>query len=166
MDYHQGNIPRNSNHSRGKNSSTVPSGEEIWTLPSLQQTDHVGLHLPSHWTLWQSLYSPGLPGRVLVAIQNIHQLISSCSICAQAKVPCILLASKLIPLPTPQKPWSHSHQLSQISPYIRTTVIVVITDCFLKSLHLIPLPQVFDPVLYSSFRFMPCIVYVVCISSA
>lgn len=64
---------------------------------------------PSHWSSWeQATYKifktkywwPHL-------LTEINCYIAFCTVCTQAKVPCILPVSKLLTIPTPQCPRSH-----------------------------------------------------------
>ena len=69
--------------------------------------------------------------------KDVRVYVSSCSVCAQCKVPRHLPRGKLHPLPVPQRPWSHLSvdSLTDLPP-----TILVIVDLFSKSCHLLPLP--------------------------
>lgn len=75
-------------------------------------------------------------------LTDINQFNSSCSDCAQAKVPWAPPVGKLMLLPMPQHPWSllaidFITNVPKTQSYI---TIMVITDWFAKYLMLIPLP--------------------------
>lgn len=74
---------------------------------------------------------------------DVHQDISSCNSCTQAKVPRALNAGELLPLPIPQQPFSHI-AIDLITYPLESqgyTTIFVIVDLFSKSLHFL-LPSV------------------------
>lgn len=73
---------------------------------------------------------------------DIRKFISSCSSCAQAKVPWTLPIGKLLPFRTLQHPWSHIaiDFVTDLPPVQYNTVIMVIVDRFSKSLWLLPCP--------------------------
>lgn len=68
--------------------------------------------------------------------------VTSCSTCAQSKVPQYLPAGKLLPLPTLQHPWSHlaNSWLTDL-PESEDKKIVLVTDCFSHAIRLIHLPS-------------------------
>lgn len=68
---------------------------------------------------------------------------SLCSSCAQAKVSSHLPAATLLPLPNPQCPWSHLalDVLTDLPESDGNTIILVVLDCFFRSLCLLPLPK-------------------------
>lgn len=75
-------------------------------------------------------------------LDNVHHRISSCSACAQAKVLLSLAASKLLPMPMLQMPWSKitvDFIIDLLESQGHITILVTV-DWFSKSLHLIPLP--------------------------
>lgn len=74
--------------------------------------------------------------------RDIHHHISSCTSCAQVKVPRIFFTGKLMPLPMPQNLWSHIAVdfITDLPESLGNIMILVIIDWFLRSLHLIPLP--------------------------
>lgn len=75
---------------------------------------------------------------------DITKFISYCSTCAQAKVSQTPPADKLMPLPTPQKPWSHRllaiDFITDLPKSQDHTVIMVVINQFSKALRLIPFP--------------------------
>lgn len=75
-------------------------------------------------------------------LTDINQYISSCTVYAQAKVPNTLPANKLMPLSSPQWPWSYIpiKFITDLPVSKENTVIMVVIDSFFKLLHLIPLP--------------------------
>lgn len=93
-------------------------------------------------------------------LTDIAYYISSCTACAQAKVPCALLASKLMPLPNPQCLWPDlvTDFITDLSEPNTNTVIMVIINHFSRSLCLIPLPslpaafQTAELIFYHVFR--------------
>lgn len=73
--------------------------------------------------------------------REINEVISSCSTCAQAKVPRHFPAGKLIPLKNPQRPWSHitlDFFTDLPEPDDKTTILKII-DRFSRFLKFIPL---------------------------
>ena len=74
--------------------------------------------------------------------KDVRLYVSSCSVCAQSKVPRHLPRGKLQPLPVPQWPWSHLlvDFLTDLPPSQGNTTILVVVDRFSKSCHLLPLP--------------------------
>lgn len=81
-------------------------------------------------------------------VTDMHQFISSCTVCAQSKVTWTLPIQKLMPLPTPQHPWSHLALdfMADLPACQGKTVILVIIDLFSKSLCLIPLSKILTTV--------------------
>lgn len=76
-------------------------------------------------------------------LTDIYKHISSCTVCTQAKVPHTLPASKLMPLPSPQWPWSHITRdfITDLPESKRNRGIMAAIDRFSKLLCLIPLPE-------------------------
>lgn len=74
-------------------------------------------------------------------VKEINDYVSSCSTCAQAKVPCNFPTRKLMPLPIPQRPWSHLvlDLITDLPDSEGKTTILVVLDRFSRSLRLIPL---------------------------
>lgn len=71
----------------------------------------------------------------------IKKFISSCSTSAQRKTPHFP-AGKLLPLPTPQRPWAHMAVdfLTNLPKCQGNSVNLIVTDHFSQSIILIPLP--------------------------
>lgn len=65
---------------------------------------------------------------------------SSCSVCTSSKVPRDLPAGKLMPLPSPARPWSHLAMdfLTDLLESQLYTVILVVVNRFSKACRFIP----------------------------
>lgn len=74
---------------------------------------------------------------------DIQRYVMSCTACAKAKVSRTFPAGKLMPLPTPQRPWSHLSIdfITDLPKSDEMTTIVTIVDRFSKTLRLILLPS-------------------------
>ncbi|KAI5625501.1 hypothetical protein C0J50_15047 [Silurus asotus] len=73
--------------------------------------------------------------------RDINHCVQECATCAMAKVPHHLPVGKLVPLPIPQRPWSHT-SIDFVTDLPRSegnTCILVVVDCFSKGCHFIPL---------------------------
>lgn len=72
--------------------------------------------------------------------QDLHHFISFCSVCIKAKVS--RTHCKLLPLPTPLRPWSNLtiDFITDLPASHNNTVIMVIVEWFSKSLLVISLP--------------------------
>lgn len=68
--------------------------------------------------------------------RNVNQHVASCSICAQAKVPRHFPAGKLMPLASPQRPWSHItiDFITDLPESNRHTIILVVADRFSRGI--------------------------------
>ncbi|KAI2647453.1 Transposon Tf2-9 polyprotein [Labeo rohita] len=67
--------------------------------------------------------------------------VQSCSVCAKSNCPCQLPTGKLVPLPIPQRPWSHLGVdfITDLPSSEGNTCVLVIVDRFSKSCKLVPL---------------------------
>ncbi|KAK3551952.1 hypothetical protein QTP70_031641 [Hemibagrus guttatus] len=72
---------------------------------------------------------------------DVRRYVQGCEECAMAKTPCQLPSGKLLPLPVPNRPWSHlGVDFITDLPNSRThTCIFVIVDRFSKACRLLPL---------------------------
>uniref|UniRef100_A0A3B1IMZ3 Gypsy retrotransposon integrase-like protein 1 n=1 Tax=Astyanax mexicanus TaxID=7994 RepID=A0A3B1IMZ3_ASTMX len=72
--------------------------------------------------------------------QDIHFFVSSCSTCAKCKTPKTLLAGKLMPLATPERPWSHIavDYVTDLPPSNGYTTILTIVDRFSRGVKFVP----------------------------
>ncbi len=73
--------------------------------------------------------------------QDVRRFVQGCSDCAISKSPRHLPSGKLLPLPVPNRPWSHLGVdfITDLPPSDGNTSILVIVDRFSKSCHLLPL---------------------------
>ncbi|KAL0152574.1 hypothetical protein M9458_052297, partial [Cirrhinus mrigala] len=73
--------------------------------------------------------------------RDINRYVQSCSVCAMSNTPCHLPAGKLVPLPIPQRPWSHiGVDFVTNHPNSEGNICILVTaDRFSKSCKLIPL---------------------------
>lgn len=78
---------------------------------------------------------------------DVQDYVLSCPVCAQAKTPRQLPAGELVPLPTPQRPWSHVAVdfLTDLPVSEGFTTILVLIDRFSKMCRFIPLPNLPQP---------------------
>ncbi|KAL0151794.1 hypothetical protein M9458_052945 [Cirrhinus mrigala] len=95
----------------------------------------------------------GHPGskRTLSLLQNRYwwpsmrrdtiRYVQSCSVCAKSNSPRMLPAGKLVPLPIPERPWSHLGVdfVSDLPSSEGNTCILVIVDRFSKTCKFVPL---------------------------
>ncbi|KAL0148964.1 hypothetical protein M9458_055768, partial [Cirrhinus mrigala] len=67
--------------------------------------------------------------------------VQSCSVCATSNTPRMLPAGKLVPLPVPERPWSHIgiDFGTDLPSSEGNTCVLVIVDCFSKSCKFLPL---------------------------
>ena len=74
--------------------------------------------------------------------KDVQRFVAGCAECAMTKSPRHLPAGKLVPLPIPQRPWSHLgvDYITDLPPSDGNTCVLVIVDRFSKSCKLIPLP--------------------------
>ncbi|KAL0173391.1 hypothetical protein M9458_029359, partial [Cirrhinus mrigala] len=80
----------------------APRSQRLTLLGTAHQSLGSG-HPSSQWTLsllqtrywWPSMH------------RDIIRYVQSCSVCAMSTSPCQLSTGKLVPLPIPQRPWSH-----------------------------------------------------------
>lgn len=79
----------------------------------------------------------------LQMVDKINTYMSSCSTCAQGKVPHNFPAEKLMPLPTPKCPWSHFALdfITDLSKSNTHTILLVVLYWFSRLLRLVPLPH-------------------------
>ncbi|KAK3521961.1 hypothetical protein QTP70_020459 [Hemibagrus guttatus] len=72
---------------------------------------------------------------------NVERFVRSCSTCAQSRVSRQLPEGLLEPLPTPQRPWSHTSVdfLTNLPNSGGFTTVMVVVDRFSKACKLIPL---------------------------
>uniref|UniRef100_A0A3B1KES6 Gypsy retrotransposon integrase-like protein 1 n=1 Tax=Astyanax mexicanus TaxID=7994 RepID=A0A3B1KES6_ASTMX len=70
---------------------------------------------------------------------DVQRFVKSCSVCAQCKVPRLLPAGKLQPLPIPQRPWTHLSVdfVTDLPASDGNTTILVVVDRFSKGCCLI-----------------------------
>ncbi len=73
--------------------------------------------------------------------RDVRRFVQGCEECAISKSPRHLPAGKLLPLPVPNRPWSHLGVdfVTDLSVSEDITCILVIVDRFSKSCRLIPL---------------------------
>lgn len=74
--------------------------------------------------------------------KDVNDHVLSCSVCAQAKVPCNFPVGKLDkPLENPQRPWSHIaiDFLTDLLESEGKTMIMVVMDQFSRAIKLLPL---------------------------
>ncbi|KAI2645678.1 Transposon Tf2-6 polyprotein [Labeo rohita] len=73
--------------------------------------------------------------------QDVQRYVRGCRECAMAKSPRHLPSGKLVPLPVPNRPWSHLGVdfITDLPPSEGNTCILVIVDRFSKFCRLIPL---------------------------
>lgn len=71
---------------------------------------------------------------------NVQRYVRSCSLCATTKSPRELPAGKLMPLPIPQRPWSHVAVdfITDLPVSDGNTMVLVVVDRFSKACRLIP----------------------------
>lgn len=111
--------------------STVRDRVIVWSHTSLA-SGHPGIEksmeLISRKYWWPSI------------AHDVQRYVKSCSICTTTKSPRCLPPGKLMPLPTPNRPWSHLaiDFLSDLPPSKGYTVILVVVDRFSKSNRFIP----------------------------
>lgn len=70
--------------------------------------------------------------------QEVRRYVRCCKECAMAKSPRYLPAGKLVPLPIPQRPWSHLGVNFFLPASSSNTCVLVAVDRFSKACHLIP----------------------------
>lgn len=108
-----------------------------------QEADHMGSYCGghprtrhTHELLKEKYWSKEM-------LSDINKYVSSCSSCAQAKVPHHFPAGKLHPLPNPQCPWSHLALvfLTDFPESEGNTVILVVLHCFSRYFCLLLLPK-------------------------
>uniref|UniRef100_A0A3B1J2C0 Gypsy retrotransposon integrase-like protein 1 n=1 Tax=Astyanax mexicanus TaxID=7994 RepID=A0A3B1J2C0_ASTMX len=80
---------------------------------------------------------------------DVHAFVTSCSICAQCKTPKTLPAGKLMPLPVPERPWSHLAMdfVTDLPVSEGYTTILTVVDRFSRGVKFIPftaLPTAFQ----------------------
>ncbi|KAK3520070.1 hypothetical protein QTP70_011988 [Hemibagrus guttatus] len=73
---------------------------------------------------------------------DIRSYVQGCRECAMSKNPCHLPSGKLLPLPIPNRLWSHLGVdfITDLSVSGGCTCVLVIVDRFSKSCQLVPLP--------------------------
>ncbi|KAK3550598.1 hypothetical protein QTP70_000675 [Hemibagrus guttatus] len=95
---------------------------------------------------------PGITGTLSLLRQRfwwphmateVKRYVQGCRECAMAKTPRHLPSGKLLPLPVPNRPWSHLGVdfITDLPASGGYTCILVIVDRFSKSCRLIPLPR-------------------------
>ncbi|KAK3514007.1 hypothetical protein QTP70_001289 [Hemibagrus guttatus] len=74
---------------------------------------------------------------------EVKRYVQGCRECAMAKTPRHLPSGKLLPLPVPNRPWSHlgADFITDLPASGGCTCILVIVDRFSKACRLIPLPK-------------------------
>ena len=82
-------------------------------------------------------------------MKDIHFFVSSCSTCSQCKTPKTLPAGKLMPLPVPNRPWSHIAVdfVTDLPESQGFTTILTVVDRFSRAVRFIPfaaLPSAFQ----------------------
>ncbi len=73
--------------------------------------------------------------------RDVTRYVWSCSVCAQSKTPRHLPVGKLVPLPIPQRPWSHIgiDFVTDLPNWKGNTCVFVTVDRFSKACKLVPL---------------------------
>ncbi|KAI2642436.1 Transposon Tf2-8 polyprotein [Labeo rohita] len=73
--------------------------------------------------------------------QDTIRYVQSCSVCAKSNSPRQLPTGKLVPLPIPERPWSHLGVdfITDLSESEGNTCVLVVVDRFSKACKLIPL---------------------------
>ncbi len=73
--------------------------------------------------------------------RDVRRFVQGCSNCAISKSPRHLLSGKLLPLPVPNRPWSHLGVdfITDLPASDGNTCILVVIDRFSKSCRLLPL---------------------------
>ncbi|KAK3562595.1 hypothetical protein QTP86_002072 [Hemibagrus guttatus] len=73
---------------------------------------------------------------------DVQRYVQGCRECAISKNPCHLPSGKLLPLPVPNRPWSHLGVdfMTDLPASGGYTCVLVIIDHFSKSCRLVPLP--------------------------
>ncbi|KAI2645523.1 Transposon Tf2-8 polyprotein [Labeo rohita] len=74
--------------------------------------------------------------------RDVSRYVQSCSVCATTNTPSHLPTGKLVPLPVPQRPWSHLGVdfVTDLPNSEGNTCVLVIADRFSKACKFIPLP--------------------------
>ncbi|KAL0162348.1 hypothetical protein M9458_041744, partial [Cirrhinus mrigala] len=74
--------------------------------------------------------------------RDVSRYVQSCSVCATTNTPRHLPTGKLVPLPVPQRPWSHLGVdfVTDLPNSEGNTCVLVIVDRFSKACKFIPLP--------------------------
>ena len=75
--------------------------------------------------------------------KDIHSFVQSCSICSQCKTPKTLPAGKLMPLPVPDRPWSHLaiDFITELPESQGFTTILTVADRFSRGVRFNPFPH-------------------------
>uniref|UniRef100_A0A8C1RXQ5 Gypsy retrotransposon integrase-like protein 1 n=1 Tax=Cyprinus carpio TaxID=7962 RepID=A0A8C1RXQ5_CYPCA len=110
---------------------------------------------PIQWTINQQITNENLqnPGRrrTLSLLKqrywwpsmsrDVSRYVQGCSVCAVADTPGKLPEGKLVPLPIPERPWTHIGVdfMTDLPPSQGYTSVLVVVDRFSKSCKLIPL---------------------------
>ncbi len=114
----------------------IPSSQCLTLLGSVHEvpgSGHPGsqrtLSLLQAWYWWTSM------------AEDVIRYIRSCSVCAMSMSPRHLPAGKLVPLPVPQRPWSHIGVdfITDLPNSEGHTCVLVVVDRFSKACKLIPL---------------------------
>ncbi|KAI2667405.1 Transposon Tf2-8 polyprotein [Labeo rohita] len=114
----------------------VPRSQRLHLLGTVHESPGSG-HPGSRWILsllqarywWPSMH------------HDVSRYVLSCSVCAMSNTPRHLPTGKLVPLPIPQRPWSHIGVdfVTDLPNSEGNTCILVFVDRFSKSCRLIPL---------------------------
>ncbi|XP_075449336.1 uncharacterized protein LOC142490799 [Ascaphus truei] len=92
--------------------------------------------------------------------KDVEEFVKACSICARNKVPRVRPAGLLLPLPIPDRPWSHISMdfIVELPESKGKNTILVVIDRFSKQTHLVPLrglpnsPRLADVFIQEIFR--------------
>ncbi|KAK3518105.1 hypothetical protein QTP70_033331 [Hemibagrus guttatus] len=120
--------------SRVRRSTRVPTGATVRSTiaPHLPHTLHAW-SLPGYWPSWERFWWP----RMAV---DVKRYIQGCRECAMSKSPRHLPAGKLLPLPVPNRPWSHLgiDFIVDLPGSEGCTCVLVIVDRFSKAYYGLP----------------------------
>ncbi|KAK3569953.1 hypothetical protein QTP86_007657 [Hemibagrus guttatus] len=108
--------------------------ELIHSTHTSLRTGHPGIH-GTLSLLKQRFWWPGMAS-------DIRRYVQGCRDCAISKSPRQLPSGKLLPLPVPNRPWSHLGVdfITDLPASGGCTCVLIIVDRFSKSYHLLPLP--------------------------
>ncbi|KAK1793406.1 hypothetical protein P4O66_011786, partial [Electrophorus voltai] len=127
----------------GKSASALPAKPPLCPSTPTPSPYYVGTHLrgdrPPGATHTVQLLSAHYWWLVMPG--DIVRYVESCTECSSSKVPRIPPAGKLLPLPTPRRPWSHLaiDFITDLPVSEDNGVILVIVDRFSKMVRFLPL---------------------------